>query len=59
MNNKKRIEEPTVVCPVCDGDGEFCTEDDVYTCAECGGIGFITEKRYKEWQKEMEDDTLQ
>lgn len=31
------MDELTVVCPVCDGDGEFITEDDVYTCYECGG----------------------
>ncbi len=45
--------EREIDCPVCDGDGEFVTEDDVYTCSECGGIGCISIKRYKEWLKEM------
>ena len=45
--------EDTALCPVCDGDGEFVTEDDVYTCSVCGGIGSISMKRYKEWLKEM------
>lgn len=45
--------EDTALCPVCDGDGEFVTKDDVYTCSECGGIGSISMKRYKEWLKKM------
>lgn len=44
----------TVWCPVCDGDGEFITEDDVYTCSVCDGIGEISMSRYKQWIKEME-----
>ena len=47
------MDELTVVCPVCNGDGEFITEDDVYTCCECGGIGYITAYRYKKWCEEM------
>ena len=42
-----------VWCPVCNGDGEFITEDDVYTCSVCGGIGQISMQRYKQWIKEM------
>lgn len=45
--------EQTTICPVCDGDGEFLTVDDVYTCSECGGVGRISMRRYKEWLKEM------
>ena len=48
------MDELTVVCPVCDGDGEFIAKDDVYTCCECGGIGYITAYRYKKWCEEME-----
>ena len=58
MNNRKRTEEPTVVCPVCDGDGEFLTEDDVYTCPICDGLGCVTKGKYKEWSewcKEMSE----
>lgn len=42
-------------CPVCDGDGEFIIDDgtDVLTCPECGGIGSISMRRYKEWLKEV------
>ena len=47
-------EQQEVECPVCNGDGEFITEDDVYTCCECGGIGYITAYRYKKWCEEME-----
>lgn len=46
--------EDTALCPVCDGDGEFVTEDDVYTCSVCGGLGYITAYRYKKWCKDME-----
>ena len=46
--------EITVLCPLCDGDGEFLTEDDVLTCPECGGKGSITMKQYEQWYKEME-----
>ena len=47
--------EDTALCPVCDGDGEFIIDDgtDVLTCSECGGIGSISMRRYKEWLKEM------
>lgn len=48
------MDELTVVCPVCDGDGEFITEDDVYTCCGCGGIGYISAYRYKKLCDEME-----
>ena len=45
--------EDTVLCPACDGDGEFILYDDdgedVLTCCECGGKGSITMKRYKKW----------
>ena len=47
-------EQQEVECPVCNGNGEFITEDDVYTCCECGGIGYITAYRYKKWCEEME-----
>ena len=43
----------TIWCPVCDGDGEFITDDDVYTCSECGGIGQISTLRRVKWIKEM------
>lgn len=47
--------EDTALCPVCDGDGEFIIDDgtDVLTCPECGGIGSISMRRYKEWLKEV------
>ena len=45
--------EQTTICPVCDGDGEFITKDDVYTCSECGGRGFITVSQYMKWDEEM------
>ena len=45
---ENRKEEPTVTCPLCDGDGEFMLgKDDVITCPECGGYGCITEKNSK------------
>ena len=47
------MEEPTVTCPVCDGDGEFLLEDDVIFCPECGGTGFISKEQFEEWWKEM------
>ena len=45
--------EHQVICPVCDGDGEFITKDDVYTCYICNGRGYISMKRYEQWLKEM------
>ena len=49
------MDELTVVCPVCDGDGEFIIDNgcDVLTCSECGGVGYITAYRYKKWCEEM------
>ena len=41
-------------CPVCNGDGEFLTDDDVYTCSVCGGSGQISTLRRVKWIKEME-----
>ena len=46
-------EQQEVECPVCNGDGEFITEDDVYTCCGCGGIGYISAYRYKKLCEEM------
>ena len=43
-------------CPVCDGDGEFLTDDDVYTCSECGGSGQISTLRRVKWIKEIYHD---
>ena len=40
-------------CPICNGDGEFLTDDDVYTCPECGGSGQISTLRRVKWIKEM------
>ena len=45
--------QTTAECPVCNGDGEFLTDDDVYTCSVCGGIGQISTLRRVRWIKEM------
>ena len=45
-----------VCCPCCDGDGEFLTQDDAYTCGVCNGKGFLTGEEYRKFKKEWESD---
>ncbi len=48
--------EDTALCPVCDGDGVINDGTDVLICAECGGIGRISMKRYEAWLKEIRNE---
>lgn len=45
------MDELTVVCPVCDGNGEFIIDNgcDVLICSECGGIG--TKSGARKWNR--------